>query len=147
MSVSNATRRLIVELTELLDKKVIVITASGRSYEGLLKGFDHPSLNIVLVNALDDKGKKYPKVVISGTQVSEILGVEVPLFDPKEFARIVEPYFPKLVRVHEDIGAVIIAERIKVTENGVEGSGPLAEKVRSLFEEYMERKRKERGLE
>ena len=50
--------------------------------------------------------------------------------------------FPGLVSVREDIGAIIVMEKIKVTDKGVtDGTGLAADKVRAIFDDYMEREK------
>ncbi len=144
MSVSDATRRLISELLGMLDKKVKVVLANGKEYEGVLVGFDHPGLNMVLSDAVDKEGNKYPKVVIYGGRISEVLVTEIPLFEPSDFAE----YLIERLRLRKDAvkvvpeaGAVLVLGRIKVTEKGVEGSGPMAQNIHQVFEEYIEKRK------
>ncbi len=144
MSVSDATRRLISELLGMIDKKVKIILSNGKEYEGILVGFDHPELNMVLTDVVDNKGNKYPKVVIHGDRLSEILVTEVPLFEPSDFAE----YLVERLRLRRDsvkvvpeAGAVLVLGRIKVTEKGVEGSGPMAYNIHQVFEEYIEKRK------
>lgn len=139
---ASGQKRLIMDLNSLLDKKVIVRTVSGREYRGVLSGFDHPNLNISLSNVRSGE-ETYHKVVISGTQISEILAEEEPIFNLEEFAEILEKYFPKQVRIVRDAGVILIADRISVSEAGVEGAGPIAERVKRIYDEYLEKRRKE----
>ena len=141
-----AQRKLLMELTSLLDKRVVVRTTYGRTFEGVLTGFDHPSLNLSLSDVKTGDNEHFYKVIIRGDVVAEILAREEPLFNVKEFAELLERYFPNLVKVYEETGIIMVSERVKVTENGVEGVGPIAERVRRLFEEYIEeRKAKLKG--
>lgn len=137
-----AQRRFLMDLAELLDKNVMVITKDGKTFEGTLSGFDHPSLNISLIN-VKISNEFYPKVIIKGDTIAEIITKERPLFDVKEFARILERYFPNLVKVHDKAGIIMIGDKIKVSEKGVEGVGPIADRIRKLFNEYIESKESE----
>ncbi len=148
MSVTTAMKKLIGELSSLLGKKVMVRLSDGRAYQGVLAGFDHPDMNIMLLNASDTKGNSYPKIFVRGNALSEIIALEMPLFDPKEFADYVVRRLNLHVgdaRPYPDAGIVVVLNNIKVSEKGVEGSGPLATKLNSLLEEYLEEKKKERG--
>lgn len=141
----DATRRLTAELTNLMNRKVRVILASGKSYEGVLAGFDHPSLNLLLENAMDNEGHKYPKVIIKGERVSEVLAIEIPLFDPEGFKNFIvkEMRLPEhLVQIVPEARAVIVQGRYKVTENGVEGTGPMAETLYEFFKKYIDARKK-----
>ena len=149
MSITDATRRLISALQSMLDKKVTVILTDGRRYDGVLAGFDHPSLNIVLSPATDAQGNTYPTIIIRGERISELMIAETPLFDPKEFAEYVIRRLNlrrDSVKVIPEANAVQIY-RIKVSEKGVEGSGAMAQTIYEVFEEYMKKRRKELGIE
>ena len=108
MSLS-AQRKLLLELSSLLDKRVLVRTTYGKVFEGTLTGFDHPALNISLVDVRTEGNEKYYKVIISGSVVAEILALQEPLFKLKEFAEILEKYFPNLVKVYEDAGVIMVS--------------------------------------
>jgi len=145
VSVIDASRKLVSELSGMIDKKVKVILSDGRHYEGVLIGFDHPSLNLLIQNAVDNNGVKYPKVVIKGDRVSEILISEIPLFDPEEFKdfllhemKIAE----HLVRVIPEARIIEVQGRYRVSEKGVEGVGPMAETLYSLWKKYIAVKEK-----
>lgn len=140
MSVADATRKLISELLLMLGKKVTVILSNGKKYEGVLVGFDHPSINIMLSTAMDDSGKRYPKVLIRGASISEIMITEEPLFNPNEFAEylVKELHLRQdAVKVVPEAGAVIVYGRIKVTEKGVEGTGAMAQTIYEVYQRYI----------
>ncbi len=145
MSIMDASRRLTAGLASLVDKKVKVILSDGRTYEGILVGFDHPTLNIMLENAVDNNGTKYPKVIIKGERISEILTTEIPLFDPEEFKEYIikEMKLPEhLVKIIPEAQMVIVQGRYRVSENGVEGTGPMAETLYEFFKRYIEERKK-----
>ena len=145
MGIIDASRRLAAELAGLIDKKIKVILADGRYYEGKLVGFDHPSLNLLLENAVDNNGNTFPKVFIKGERVSEILTTEIPLFEPEDFKEFImrNMRIPEhLIKIIPEARAVIIQSRYKVTEKGVEGTGPLAQTIYEFFQKYMEERKK-----
>lgn len=145
MSVTDASRRLIGELTNLLDKRIKVVLTDGKVYEGVLKGFDHPSLNILLDNVVDSTGAKIGKVFIKGEKLSEIIALEMPLFNPEEFRDMVikEMRIPEhMIKVVSEAGAVVVQNRYRITESGVEGVGPLAETLHEIYRRYMESKKR-----
>ena len=45
--------------------------------------------------------------------------------------------FPGMAKISEDIGAIVVMDRYKVTENGVEGTGLTADKVRDVYNEFL----------
>ncbi|MEM4695103.1 MAG: LSM domain-containing protein, partial [Ignisphaera sp.] len=85
---SYVTRSISGELSRLMDKKVIVRLVDGKVYVGKMLSFDPNTLHIVLGDAESNDGKKFYRIIISGTRVSEILIEEQPLFDAEEFATI-----------------------------------------------------------
>jgi len=129
------------ELSTLVGKRVNVVTTDGRVIVGELLGISE-SLSLVLgrIQGRPD----VPKLVLNGEYVKEISLLEKP-FDLKILAERISRVFPGMVRLREDIGAIIVMDKIKVTESGVvEGTGPSAERVRSIYEEYIRELRKER---
>ncbi len=133
-------RRFMSELSALLDKKVLVRTIQGRTYEGVLLGFEPNALHICLGNVEDDKGNKFSRVFLNGDAISEILSVEE-LLDLRELAIRLERVFPNMVKYYEEARVIVVADRIKVTERGVEGTGTLAERVKEIYEKFIAEKR------
>jgi len=65
------------------------------------------------------------------------LSVEKP-FDLKALSERLEKVFPTMVRLYEDNGFIWVMDKVKVTEKGVvEGSGPAAERVQSVYEHFI----------
>lgn len=132
-----ASRRFSTELASLLDKKIRVIVVGGHYYEGKLVAYDQNTLSMILTNAKDEKGNIYARVVVNGHYVTEVLRLEEP-FDLKGLAEVLERSFPNMVMFHEEAGVITVMDRVRVTEAGViEGSGPVAERVKKIFEEFV----------
>uniref|UniRef100_A0A7C5XI90 Sm ribonucleo n=1 Tax=Ignisphaera aggregans TaxID=334771 RepID=A0A7C5XI90_9CREN len=142
---SYTSRSLAGELVRLVDKRVQVKLVDGKTYTGKLISFDHTSLHIVLSDVESSNGEKYHRVIINGSRISEILVQEQPTFNAEEFASIVLSKLglrSDVVKVLSDVNAVIIYDRIRVTEAGVEGAGSLAQKIYEVYTEYIEGKKK-----
>ncbi|MEM0060427.1 MAG: Lsm family RNA-binding protein [Fervidicoccaceae archaeon] len=145
MSVTTASRRIISELNALLDRQVVVRLKSGKVLRGTLYGFDE-RLNLLLKNASEDGGSSFPVILILAESIEVMAAVESPLFNPEEFARIVVSRLnirEADVKAYPEAGVLVVLNTIRISEKGVEGSGPLAHKIYGLFTEYMESKRKE----
>ena len=128
------------ELNAFLGRHVVVVTAEGKEYNGQLMGVDE-KLNLVLDKVVG-AGQGVFKVAVNGENVREIRLTERPL-DFKGLGERLGRVFPGLVTVREDIGAIIVMEKIKVTDKGVtEGSGLAADKVKSIFDDYMREPKK-----
>ncbi len=125
-------RRFNAELIKLLDTKVVVKTRSGSEYTGTLMGYDIETLSLCLADVrVGDK--KYHRVFISGGNLLEILKEEG-VIDLKRVANEIEKAFPNMVEYYEEPEMIIVMKRVKVTRNGVEGTGPIAERVRQIYE-------------
>ena len=123
-----------------IGRNVVVMTADGKDYSGLLVGIDD-KLNLVLDKVVG-AGPNVFKVALNGVNVREIRLTEKP-FDFKALGERLNRVFPGLVTVREDIGAIIVMEKIKVTDKGVtEGTGLAADKVRTIFDEYLREPKK-----
>ena len=139
--VSDATRKFAMEFSSLLGKSVEVRTVQGKVYEGKLLAYDHSNLNLCLADAKDESGKIFSRVFISGGTVAEIIRKEEP-FDLRGLAEALEKTFPRMVTLHEEAGVITIMDRVRITEQGVvEGSGPVAERAKKIFEEFVSSKR------
>ncbi len=139
------TRRIAQELHKLVGKNIEVILVDGRKYKGILLGFDHPELNLLLSDVDVGEDNKVPRLLVSGKIVAEIRAYELSLFNAKEFAEYLIKQLGlrrDAIRVYEDANVVMIYNNVRVTPDGVEGSGTLAAKVNYVFREYMERKKR-----
>jgi|BEDMetMinimDraft_1075159.scaffolds.fasta_scaffold00517_2 small nuclear ribonucleoprotein (snRNP)-like protein len=144
----SSVRRIVTDLNALIDKPVTVRLTSGRTYSGVLSSFESSSLMLSLVNARDNENNQYSRVILNGMVISEVLVKSSPTFDVKEFAEILERSLslrPGDIKVYEDAQLVTVMDRIKVSEAGVEGTGPLAQRVYDVFTDYTKRKQGTQG--
>ncbi len=134
---SVAQRRFFTEVTALIDKSVIVSTATEKTYSGTLVGINPDTLSLCLADAKDQEGKTLHRVFLNGSVVAQILSVEKP-FNIKALADRLEKVFPTMVKLYEDKGFIWVMDKVKVTEKGVvEGSGPAAERVQKVYEQFV----------
>lgn len=140
MALSEGARRFSVEVAAMLGRRVLVNLNNGPSYRGELAGVDQ-SLNVVLVNAVNDKGERFPKVLIMASAIREVALIEE-YVDLRDFARFLEKYFPGMVKYIEETNTVVVADNVTVSEEGVKGSGLVARRVKELYDEYMQSRRK-----
>jgi small nuclear ribonucleoprotein (snRNP)-like protein len=138
---STVDRRFIEELSLLLQKTITVETTNGKSFTGILSGVDTSSLSICMTDARDSSGRVFNKLFLSGVSIARLYSTEKP-FDLQALAERLERVFPKMVRLIETAGVIVVMDKIRVTEKGIiEGSGPAAERVQRVYEEFM----RERG--
>lgn len=126
------------EIVQFLGKKVSVETSDQKIYNGTLTGIDE-KLDVVLDN-LQSLG--ILKIILNGSFVKEIKLMEKP-FDFKALSDRISRVFPGLVKIREDVGAIIVMDKIKVTQAGIEeGSGLAADRVKAIYEEFIREMKK-----
>ncbi|QKQ99873.1 Sm ribonucleo [Metallosphaera tengchongensis] len=141
----SSTKRIMGDMNTLLDKTVIVKLSNGRSYSGLLSSYELNPFIIGLANAKDNENNVYYKVFINGLMISEVIVKSPPLFDVREFAEMLQKTLGLRqgdVKLYEEAGVITVMEKIKVSESGVEGSGPMAQRIYDLYNDYIAKKKK-----
>jgi len=135
--------RYLRELSSLLDKEISVKTIYNKKFQGKLIGFDPNTLNLFLSNAKDENNNCYARILIKGEVISEIIREEEP-FDLKGLFQRLEKVFPNNVVLLEDAGVIVVMDKVRVNENGIiEGSGPIAERVRKIYEQFLQEKKQQ----
>jgi len=127
------------ELADLKGKYITVVTTTGKSFNGLLKAWNPDTFDLCLSNVNEGKNS-YFKVFLRGPIISEILISEQP-FDLSGLASELQERLNLLeadVKLYEDARMIQVLNKVKVTEKGVEGTGPVADRVRVVFEQFME---------
>ena len=126
-------RKFYEEILQFVGKKVSIVTSYDKNYNGTLSAIDE-RLDTVLENV---EGQGILRIIINGSFVKEIKLLEKP-FDLKGLADRLSRVFPGLVKIREDVNAIIVMDKIKVTEHGIEeGTGLAADRVKSIYEEFM----------
>jgi small nuclear ribonucleoprotein (snRNP)-like protein len=126
-------RKFYEEILQFVGKKVSIETSYDKNYSGTLSAIDE-KLDIVLENV---EGQGILRIIINGSFVKEIKLLEKP-FDLRGLADRLSRVFPGLVKIRDDVKAIIVMDKIKVTEYGIEeGSGLAADRVKSIYEEFM----------
>lgn len=134
---SIAERKYRDELSSMLQKVVTVITTSDKTYTGILTGADANTMNISLSTAKDESGKTMDKIFIGGNTILQLY-TEEKGFDLQSLAERLERVFPRMTRLVEEAGVIVVMDKIRVSEKGiVEGRGPAAERVQKIYEEFV----------
>lgn len=125
------------ELTTLTDKIVKVYLEGDKFFVGLLKGVSEDS-NLIIVNAKNEKGKEFPKVLIKSNYYN-YLSLEEDPFPMQALADRIAKIFPKAsVNYIDDQDIISILQgKIIVDENGVRGQGPSAERVKKIYDQFI----------
>jgi small nuclear ribonucleoprotein (snRNP)-like protein len=126
-------RKFYEEILQFVGKKVSVETSYEKNYSGILTAIGE-KLDIVLENV---EGHGILRIILNGSFVKEIKLLEKP-FDLKGLADRLSRVFPGLVKIRDDVNAIIVMDKIKVTEHGIEeGTGLAADRVKSIYEEFL----------
>jgi small nuclear ribonucleoprotein (snRNP)-like protein len=134
---SVAQRKFFTEVAALMDKTVVVSTTTGKIFTGTLIGINPDNLSLCISEAKDETGQMAHRVFLNGNVVAQIVSAEKP-FDLKSLATRLEKVFPTMVKLYEDKGFIWVMDKVKLTEKGVvEGSGPAAERVQKVYEQFM----------
>jgi hypothetical protein len=119
---SVAFRKFGEESIQFLGKKISIETSDKKTYSGTLIGII--------------------KMIINGSFIKEIRLMEKP-FDLKALADRFSRVFPGLVKLREDVRAIIVMDKIKVTQNGIEeGTGLAADRIKAIYDEFIRETKK-----
>lgn len=129
-------RQYNTELGLLIDKIVKVYLDDDKFFVGQLKGISEDS-NLILVNVKNEKSKSFPKVLVKSSYYNYISLEEEPFPMQALADRIAKIFSPGHVDFKEEQNVIsILNGKIIVDEEGVRGSGPSADRVRKIFEQF-----------
>ncbi len=125
------------ELANLLEALIKVHVSDEKFFVGSLKGISETG-NIIIENAKNEKGIVIPKVIIH-SGVWKMITVEEEPFPMEALADRISKIFPSgHVNYIRDQNIIsILNGKIKVSETGVQGEGPSAERIEKIYEQFM----------
>ncbi len=141
---SQAKREYAREIQSFLRKLVLITLQNGKSWSGMLLAISTEGNSgfIVLGKAkLKDKNQEVNqsvhKVFININEVSSIVVEEAP-FDLVGLTSELEKVFrqPGHVKFYEETGLIVVLDRVRVQEKGVDGTGPVADRVRAIYDRF-----------
>ncbi|MFW9769078.1 MAG: Lsm family RNA-binding protein [Candidatus Thorarchaeota archaeon] len=142
MSDVAAMRAFNRELAAVVGATVEVVINTGKTYAGTLKGIDQNTLSIVLSEVVADGETSIPKIFIYGNSIVSfsVAEKEVSL---EGLAKELEKTFPPGgVQFYPDTGIILVMNKIRISKDGIEGTGPLYERVAVIADDWL----KEHGL-
>ncbi|MGY5864688.1 MAG: Lsm family RNA-binding protein [Candidatus Thorarchaeota archaeon] len=142
MSEVAAMRAFNRELAAVVGATVEVVINTGKTYSGTLKGIDQTSLSIILSDVIADGETSIPKIFLYGSSIVSfsVAEREVSL---EGLAKELEKTFPPGgVQFYPDTGIILVMNKIRISKDGIEGSGPLYERVAVIADDWL----KEHGL-
>ena len=129
-------RQYNTELGTLVDKIVKVYIDKDKFFVGQLKGISEES-NLILINAKNEKSKVFPKLFIRSNFYNFVSLEEEPFPMLALSERIATIFSKGHVDYIEDQNIIsILSGKIVVNEDGVKGTGPSAERVKKIYEQF-----------
>jgi small nuclear ribonucleoprotein (snRNP)-like protein len=142
MSEVAAMRAFNRELAAVVGATVEVVINTGKTYAGTLKGIDQNTLSIVLSDVVADGETSIPKIFIYGSSIISFSVAEREI-SLEGLAKELERTFPPGgVQFYPDTGIILVMNKIRISKDGIEGSGPLYERVAVIADDWL----KEHGL-
>ena len=142
MSEVAAMRAFNRELAAVVGATVEVVINTGKTYAGTLKGIDQTSLSIVLSDVVAEGETHIPKMFIYGSSIVSFSVAEKEI-SLEGLAKELEKTFPPGgVQFYPDTGIILVMNKIRISKDGIEGSGPLYERVAVIADDWL----KEHGL-
>lgn len=134
---SVAQRKYFTEIAALADKTVAVVTTTGKAFNGTLIGINPDNMSLCLADAKEENGILVHRIFLNGNVVVQVSSAEKP-FDLKALSTRLDKVFPTMVKLYEDKGFIWVMDKVKLTDRGVvEGSGPAADRVQRVYEQFM----------
>ena len=128
------------ELASVVGATVEVELTNGKKYAGTLVGIDQTTLSIVLAGVTGDA--EVPKMFIYGNGILSFSVAEKEI-SLEGLAKELEKQFPPGgVQYFPDTKIIVVMNRIRITPEGIDGTGPLYERVKDVAEPWL----RDRGL-
>ncbi len=124
------------ELGTFMDKTIKVYLNDDNFIVGQLKGISEDS-NLILINARNEKNKAFPKIMIKKNYYNYFTLEEEP-FPMEALAERIATIFSKghVNFIAEQNVISILNGKIVVSDDGVRGEGPSAERVKKIYEQF-----------
>ena len=130
-------RQYNTELGTLIDKIVKVYIDKDKFFVGQLKGISEDS-NLILVNVKNEKNKVFPKLFIRSNFYNFVSLEEEPFPMVALSERIAAIFSKGHVNYLEDQNIIsILSGKIVVSQAGVKGEGPSADRVRKIYDQFI----------
>ena len=131
------------ELASIVGSTISVATKDGKTFSGTLKGIDQNTLSIVLTEVVDMKdGTNIPKMFIYGDSIVSFAVAEKEVSIEGLAKELQKTFPPGGVKFFPETGVIVVMNKIRITPEGVDGSGPLYERVAAIADDWL----KEHGL-
>ncbi len=130
------------ELMAFHNKNVIIKTIDGKVISGIILGIKDDDLSMILSDTEMDNVKHH-RLLLSGSQVVSMALGETPfdIFGLKE--ELVKVFKSDSVRYYKETRTLMILDRYKVSEAGVEGpDGAVADRIKRMWSAFVKQNEK-----
>jgi small nuclear ribonucleoprotein (snRNP)-like protein len=130
------SKRFTDEFASLIDKYVKITTINNECFEGKIIAANISDYSLWLTE-VKMSGNIIPKLFISGNTIKFIEILELGP-DLSKLAERLNRLFPNMVKYIKEAEVIVVMDRIRVTKDGIiEGTGPAAERVKKVYEEWI----------
>ncbi len=143
MSDVAAMRAFNREMAAVVGATVEVELTNGKKYSGTLVGIDQNTLSIILSEVIIGDGEgSIPKIFIYGGNIISFSVAEKEI-SLEGLAKELEKQFPPGgIQFYSDRQIIVVMNKIRISAEGVDGQGPLYERVYAVAEPWL----RDRGL-
>ncbi|MEC8704241.1 MAG: Lsm family RNA-binding protein [Asgard group archaeon] len=134
---ANLSRNYKTEMNAFAGHNVIIETTNGKKIKGLLIGLNADDMSMILGDAIVNDVNHH-RLFLSGKIISEMYLGEAP-FNIAGLKTALEEVFKKSgVKYYDDTQTIVVMDRYKVKEGGVEGEGPIADRIRRIWQSHID---------
>lgn len=109
-----------------------------RYYIGRLVGVDMATLSLCLESVKDEKNNKIDKIFIRGNSWTTLQTIGEPFPMEKLLERLKKILPGEEITLNDDNTIHLLGGKLKISEKGVDGRGPTAERVQKVFESFVQ---------
>ncbi|MHA1935324.1 MAG: Lsm family RNA-binding protein [Candidatus Thorarchaeota archaeon] len=131
------------EMAAVVGASVNVTLTNGKSYSGTLKGVDQNTLSIILSDVVSEGEGAIPKIFIYGSSIMSFSVAEREISLEGLAKELQKQFPPGGVNYYPDTQVIVVMNKIRITPDGVDGAGPLYERVKDVADDWL----KEHGLD
>ena len=131
------------EMAAVVGASVNVTLTNGKSYSGTLKGVDQNTLSIILSDVISESEGAIPKIFIYGSSIMSFSVAEKEISLEGLAKELQKQFPPGGVNYYPDTQVIVVMNKIRITPDGVDGAGPLYERVKDVADDWL----KEHGLD
>ena len=132
-----ASQSFAKELNLFLNENIIIETLKGETIEGVIVAYDPETISVIIEEAVF-KETAFDRMMVNGSSITKIY-LKEKRFDLNKLKAEIEKSFPNLVEYRKELGIILVMNRIRVNETGVQGDpGPATDRVKKIFNAFLE---------